>query len=109
MDLINEKYLTTREIGRELGVDAVMEGTVLRAGEQVRINVQLVDLNDRHVWIQSYQREWGDVLELQSDVVGAIAEEVRRALTDADTELGHLFEDGGVLRVALVSTLTGPR
>ncbi|MGH9779106.1 MAG: protein kinase domain-containing protein, partial [Candidatus Acidiferrales bacterium] len=70
------------EIGRELGVDAVIEGSVRRSGDQVRITVQLVEAaTDKHLWAESYQRDLRDVLALQSDVAQAIADEIRITLT----------------------------
>ncbi len=73
------------EIARELNVDAVVEGSVLRAGQAVRITVQLVDArNDRHLWGKSYERDLSDILTLQREVAQAIAEEIRLQLTPAD-------------------------
>src|SRR6201981_2525683 len=58
-----------REIARELEVDAVVEGTVLRSGERVRISAQLIDARtDTHIWAESYERSLRDVLALHSDV-----------------------------------------
>ena len=66
------------EIARELNVDAVVEGTVLRSGDQVRITAQLIEgSTDRHVWSQSYQGELRDTLALQNDVARAIADQIR--------------------------------
>src|SRR5947207_10088436 len=66
-----------RQIGSELGVDAVLEGSVLRSGQHVRITAQLIDANtDQHLWARSYDRELGDILLLQSDMAGAIAQEI---------------------------------
>jgi TolB-like protein/DNA-binding winged helix-turn-helix (wHTH) protein/Tfp pilus assembly protein PilF len=70
------------EIARELGVDAVVEGTVAREGNQVRITVQLIDAaTDKHLWAETYQREVGSILFLQSDVALAIARELHAQLT----------------------------
>ena len=66
------------QIARELNVDAVVEGTVLRSGDQVRITAQLIDgASDRHLWSQSYQGELRNTLALQNDVARAIADQVR--------------------------------
>ena len=66
------------EIARELAVDAVVEGTVLRCGERVRISAQLINARtDAHLWAESYDRDLRDVLELQSQVARAIAREVQ--------------------------------
>jgi serine/threonine-protein kinase len=70
------------EIGRELNVDAVLEGSVQRAGQRVRITAQLVRVaTDQHLWARSYERDLKDVLGLQSDVAQAVAREVRAAVT----------------------------
>jgi TolB-like protein/Flp pilus assembly protein TadD len=70
------------EIARELGVDAVVEGTVLRAGERVRITAQLIDApKESHLWAESYERDLRDVLALQAEVAQAIAREIQVKLT----------------------------
>ncbi len=70
------------EIARELGVDAVVEGSVLRAGNTVRITAQLIEAaTDRHPWADNFDRELRDVLALHSDVARAIAREIQVALT----------------------------
>jgi serine/threonine-protein kinase len=70
------------EIARELGVDAVIEGSVRRVGDQVRITVQLVEAaTGRHLWAESYRRELRDILALESEVARAIAQEIKIALT----------------------------
>ena len=78
-----------REIARELGVDAIVEGTVLRAGDRVRITAQLIDAaKEAHLWAESYERDLRDVLTLQSEVAQAVAREVRVKLTPQ--EQAHL-------------------
>jgi TolB-like protein/DNA-binding winged helix-turn-helix (wHTH) protein/Flp pilus assembly protein TadD len=70
------------QIARELHVDAVVEGTVLRAGDQVRITAQLIDAStDKHLWSHSYEGELRDTLALQDRVARAIAEEIQISLT----------------------------
>ncbi len=70
------------EIARELGVDAVVEGTVRRAGDRVRITVQLIEAStDQHLWADSYEGDLQDVLTLQSRVALAITAEIRETLT----------------------------
>jgi len=69
---------TLPEIARELNVDAVIEGSVVRSGKRVRITAQLLHgPTDRHLWAETYERDLGDVLRLQSDVAQAIAQQVR--------------------------------
>ena len=80
------RYKGTRqplpEIARELNVDAIVEGAVLRSGDRIRITAQLIDAKaDRHLWAQAYQRNLGDVLALQGEVALAIAREVQAKLT----------------------------
>jgi TolB-like protein/DNA-binding winged helix-turn-helix (wHTH) protein/Flp pilus assembly protein TadD len=66
------------QIARELNVDAVVEGTVLRSGDRVRITAQLIEASaDKHLWSQSYEGELRDTLALQSQVARAIAEQIR--------------------------------
>jgi TolB-like protein len=70
------------EIARELQIEGVVEGTVLRSGEQVRISAQLIHApTDTHLWADSYERDLRNVLTLQSEVAQAIAREVQVKLT----------------------------
>ncbi|HEV3307151.1 MAG TPA: tetratricopeptide repeat protein [Candidatus Sulfotelmatobacter sp.] len=70
------------QIARELNVDAVVEGTVLRSGDQVRITAQLIEAaTDKHLWSQSYEGELQDTLALQNRVASAIADQIRINLT----------------------------
>ncbi len=70
------------QIAKELGVDAVVEGSVMRAGERVRISAQLIEAStDRHLWAENYERDLRNVLALQSDVAQAIAREIRVTLS----------------------------
>jgi TolB-like protein/DNA-binding winged helix-turn-helix (wHTH) protein len=73
------------EIARELNVDAVVEGTVLRSGNRVRVTAQLIRVPlERHLWADSYQRDLADILSLQGEVARRIASEVRVQLTPAE-------------------------
>jgi len=66
------------EIARDLSVDRILEGTVLRSGDRVRISIQLIDAStDTHVWAESYERDLRDVLALQAEVARAVAGEVQ--------------------------------
>ena len=70
------------QIARELNVDAVVEGTVLRSGDQVRITAQLIEASaDKHLWSQSYEGELRDTLALQKKVAKAIADQIRLNLS----------------------------
>ena len=78
---------TLPQIARDLGVDAVVIGGVLRSGNRVRISVQLVDAAaDRNLWAQSYEDDLHDVLSLQGQVANAIAEQVRVQLTPQERD-----------------------
>ena len=69
------------EIGRVLNVSYVLEGSVQRAGNQVRIDVQLIQVSDEtHLWADSFTRELSDVLQVQSDVSAAIARQILATL-----------------------------
>jgi TolB-like protein/DNA-binding winged helix-turn-helix (wHTH) protein/Flp pilus assembly protein TadD len=66
------------QIARELNVDAVVEGTVLHSGDQVRITAQLIEASsDKHLWSQSYEGELRDTLALQNQVARAVADQIR--------------------------------
>jgi TolB-like protein len=70
------------EIARELAVDLILEGSIVREGERVRVTAQLIDAEtDQHVWARSYDRPVRDLLSLQSAVAGIIAQEVSVAVT----------------------------
>jgi len=70
------------EIARELNVDGIVEGSVTRSGQRVRITAQLLyGPTDKHLWADTYDRDLGDILTLQSDVAQAIAQQVRAQLT----------------------------
>jgi len=70
-----------REIGQQLGVANVVEGSVQRAGNRVRVNAQLVDARtDRQLWGQTYDRDLADVFAIQSEIAKAIAEQLQAKL-----------------------------
>jgi TolB-like protein len=71
-----------QESAADLNVDAVLEGSVLRAGDRVRITAQLIDARrDRQLWSESYERDLHDILALQSEVARAVAGEIQIELT----------------------------
>ncbi len=75
------------QIARDLNVDAVVEGTVLRSGNRVRITAELVQVaTDRHLWAETYESQLGDVLSLQSQVASAIVNEIRINLTPEEQQ-----------------------
>ena len=70
------------QIARELNVDALVEGSVLRSGDRVRVTAQLIGAApERHLWARNYERDLRDVLSLQSEVARAIAEEIKANVT----------------------------
>ena len=79
------------QIAKELGVDALVEGTVLRSGDKVRITAQLIHApTEKHLWAESYERDLRDVLSLQNDVARSIAQQIRVQLTpQQQTQLSH--------------------
>jgi len=74
-----------REIGQQLGVAHVLEGSVQRAGNRVRVNAQLVDARtDRHLWAQTYDRDLADVFAIQSEIAKTIAEQLQAKLSPSE-------------------------
>ncbi|MBZ5513914.1 MAG: tetratricopeptide repeat protein, partial [Acidobacteriia bacterium] len=70
------------QIAKELNVDAVIEGSVLRSGDKVRITAQLIGaVPERHLWARSYERDLRDVLSLQGEIARAIADEIKANVT----------------------------
>lgn len=83
------KYLdsgkSVPEIGQELGIDAVLEGSVLRAGNTVRITAQLIEAkSDEHLWADNFDRELIDILVLYADVTREIVQQIRIEVTPED-------------------------
>jgi TolB-like protein/Tfp pilus assembly protein PilF len=73
---------TVADIGRELGVDALLQGSVQRAGGRVRISAQLIRAaTDRHIWAKEYERDAADVLKLEDEMAQAIAKEIQAQVT----------------------------
>ncbi len=76
---------SAREIGKDLGVGAVLEGSVRRDGNRVRLNVQLIDTKtDQHLWAEDYDRELTDVFAIQTDLAEKIAEELQAKLSPTE-------------------------
>jgi TolB-like protein/Tfp pilus assembly protein PilF len=100
----SEKPLT--QIAKELKVDALIEGSVLRAGERVRVTAQLIGaVPERHLWARSYERDLRDVLKLQDEVASAIANEIKIAVTPQ--ERGRLTRAAPVIPAAYEAYLKG--
>lgn len=76
-----------RQIGRELGVAYILEGSARRSGNRVRIAAQLIQTSDQtHVWAENYERDLGDILVLQSEVAQAIARQIQIKLAPEEQE-----------------------
>jgi TolB-like protein/Tfp pilus assembly protein PilF len=76
------------EIARKLNVAAIVEGSVLKAGDEVRITAQLIDAkDDKHLWAKSYERNLHDILSLQKEVAKSIALQIKTNLTQAEKDL----------------------
>ena len=74
-----------RDIGKALGVGTILEGSVRRVGNRVRVNVQLINAeNDQHIWAEDYDRELTDVFAIQSDLAQKIAGELRAKLSPTE-------------------------
>jgi TolB-like protein/DNA-binding winged helix-turn-helix (wHTH) protein/Flp pilus assembly protein TadD len=77
-------YKPLVKIGQELGVDAVVEGTVARSGQRVRVNARLVSTgDDRNLWAQSFERDTGDILSLEDDLAQSVSRRIEVALKPA--------------------------
>ena len=75
-----------KTVAQELGVSTILEGAVQRAGDKVRVNVQLIDANaDTHLWAKSYDRDFKDVLAVESEVAGEIAEALKANLSPGES------------------------
>jgi adenylate cyclase len=90
------KSIDAKQVGRELGVRYLLEGSVRRSGQQVRVNAQLVDAETgAHLWAERLDRDMGDLFRLQNEITGQIARELQFELTIADA--GRLTEHPDVL------------
>jgi adenylate cyclase len=79
------KAVETRQIGRELGVRYVLEGSVRRSGNQVRVNAQLIDAaSDAHLWTERFDRDIGNLFALQNEITGRIAAALNLELVGAE-------------------------
>lgn len=79
---------TIPEIARTLDVDAIVEGSVIRDGNHIRVHAQLIRAaNDEHFWSETYDREMGDVLSLESDIAQSIAEKVKVTVSGQEQAL----------------------
>jgi tetratricopeptide (TPR) repeat protein len=80
-----DKATNVRDIGKALGVSNILEGSVRREGNKVRVNVQLIDANnDEHIWASDYDRDVTDVFEIQSDLAQKIADALQAKLSPGE-------------------------
>ena len=82
------------EIAKQLGVANILEGSVRKAGDKVRVHVQLIDAeNDAHLWAERYDRQLDDIFAVESDIAGenrgSVAGEIRPARNDAPLRRGR--------------------
>ena len=78
--------LSLKEIAHELGVSAILEGSVQKIGNNVRITVQLIDTKtDTHLWSETYDRDLSDIFSIQSEVAQNVARELKVTLTSKET------------------------
>jgi adenylate cyclase len=75
MNYKNERQKKLRDIGRELGAGTVVEGSVRKAGNKIRVNVQVINaINEEHLWASTYDRNLDDIFEIQTDIATKVAE-----------------------------------
>jgi tetratricopeptide (TPR) repeat protein len=98
------KTSNLREIGKALGVGSILEGSVRRIGNRVRVNVQLINAeNDEHIWAEDYDRELTDVFAIQTDLAQKIATELRAKLSPSEkAQIEHKPTENGEAYLAFV-------
>jgi len=98
------KASNLREIGKTLGVGTILEGSVRRSGNRVRVNVQLINAeNDEHIWAEDYDRELTDVFAIQTDLAQKIANELRAKLSPSEkAQMEHKPTENGEAYLAFV-------
>ena len=85
-----DREVDVRQIGRELGVSAVLEGSVRQASDQVRITAQLIDAESGfHLWSETYDRKLADVFQVQDEIAKAIVDKLKIELAPADQQLAQ--------------------
>ena len=90
MEQIAKQHLEVTAIGKQLGVSHVLEGSVRREGDRVRVTVQLIETaSDNHIWAENYDRKLDDVFAIQSEIALAIAEQLKiKISTQLQSNLG---------------------
>jgi TolB-like protein/Flp pilus assembly protein TadD len=99
-----DKATNLRDIGKALGVSSILEGSVRRSGNKVRVNVQLIDANsDEHLWANDYDRDVVDVFAIQSDLAQKIAEALQAKLSPGEkSQMTQKPTENGEAYVAFV-------
>lgn len=88
-----EANIDIRDIGNKLNVGAILEGSVRKSGERLRINVQLINVSDGfHLWAERYDRQLEDVFAIQDDIAGQVATSLKGILTKNEKEQIHSEE-----------------
>jgi eukaryotic-like serine/threonine-protein kinase len=101
-----DKTPSMRDVGRELGADAIVEGSVQRVGNRVRITAQLIEAaTDKHLWARDFDRDVADLLTMQSEVARAIAQEIQVRISPEDSR--RLSQTRPVRPEALEALLMG--
>ena len=91
---------TVPEIARDLDIDAVIEGTVLRSGNHVRITVNLIQANpEKHLWAESYEADAGDIMNVQAAVTLSVAREIQITLTPSSDHCSTAVRLTPLLRI----------
>jgi TolB-like protein/Flp pilus assembly protein TadD len=95
---------SVRDIAKALGVGAVLEGSVRRSGNRVRVNVQLINAeNDKHIWAEEYDRDLTDIFAIQTDLARKIAAELRAKLSPSEkAQLSRKPTENGEAYLAFV-------
>ena len=98
------KTSNVREIGKALGVATILEGSVRRIGNRVRVNVQLINADtDEHIWAEDYDRDLTDVFAIQSDLAQKIADELQAKLSPMEkSQIEHKPTQNGEAYLAFV-------
>jgi TolB-like protein/Tfp pilus assembly protein PilF len=98
------KVPNIREIGKALGVSTILEGSVRRIGNRVRVNVQLINAeNDQHIWAEDYDRDLTDVFAIQTDLAQKITGELQAKLSPAEkAQMEHRPTENGEAYLAFV-------
>ena len=104
------RNIDIREVGSQLGVDTVLEGSVRQAGDQVRITAQLIDTETGfHLWSETYDRQLADIFQVQDEIAGAIVERLRIQLAPQEQQLAQRTQGAHAERGSLRAVSAGAR